>query len=179
MAIILQACGDSSNTDNGQDNGTPETVETDPCPESNELSVSYNAQSKGTDTSYYQNDGDFTVAQTGLTYFHDSTIVLKIDNYEGRREGPEDIELYLSLYTKNGEVLGEGEYGFNYKENKTANLLIYVGEGMLTCPTHLSEGGVTVTSYSKEKVCGSVDINMNDTAGGYGSISVQGNFIVE
>ena len=178
-AIILTSCGGEETTTNNESNENTEEVVTDPCPTENDISVNFNAQSTGTDTSVFVNDGAFDVAQTSLVYFHDSTIVMKIDNYDGSREGAEDIELYVSLYTKNGEVLGEGDYSFDYQENKTANLLIYVGQGMLTCPTHLTKGSVNVTSYSKEKVCGSMDISMDDSGGRYGSIDVKGDFIVE
>ncbi len=179
VGLMFSCGGDDEPVDKDVSNGTIEEVVENPCPDENALSVNFNAKSQGIDTSLYQNDGAFEVVQTSIVHFHDSTMVLKIDNYDGARESAEDIELYISLYTRKGEVLGEGEYGLDMQNSKSTNLLIYVGEGMLVCPVHLSEGSVIVSSYSKEKVCGSIDIKVNDTNGKYGEVNVSGDFIVE
>ena len=181
IASTLFSCsGEAETSDNESTTTSEEEVIIDPCPSENSLFVNFNAKSQGSDTTLYSNGGGFEVAKTNIVYFHDSTMVLKIDNYEGSRKTPEDIELYLSLYTKNGEVLGEGDYVQDMSQSRSTNLLIYIGEtGMLVCPVHLGEGSVTVTSYAKEKVCGSMDISLNDVSGKYGDLSVSGDFIVE
>lgn len=176
--IILSCSGDEAVEETSETSETEEIIE-DPCPEASDLSVNFNAKSQGMDTSLFTNDGAFEVKQTSIVHFHDSTMVLKIDNYEGSRETAQDIELYISLYTRKGEVLGEGEYGMDMQKSRSTNLLIYVGEGMLVCPIHLSEGAVNISSYSKEKVCGSIDISLDDASGKYGEVAVSGDFIVE
>ncbi|MFT4601236.1 MAG: hypothetical protein ACI857_001414 [Arenicella sp.] len=177
--VGLLSCGGDETTTITDETVTDE-VFVEPCPESCDLTVTYDTQSRGSDTSTFVYDGSFDVVQTSIVYFHDSTMVLRIDNYEGRRESADDIELYVSLYTRNGEVLGEGEYGVDIKESRNSGLLIYPGKGgMLVSPSHLLEGSITITSYSKEKVCGNMNISMNDEAGTYGSIAASGDFIVE
>lgn len=180
IASTFYSCSGDADA-SGEDTPTinEEEVFVDPCPVENNLNVTFNAKSQGNDTNLYTNSGTFEVAKTNIVYFHDSTMVLKIDNYEGSRETPQDIQLYISLYTRQGEVLAEGDYPLDMKNSRSTNLLIYVGEGMLICPMHLGEGLVSITSYSKEQVCGSIDISLNDSADKYGEIAVSGDFIVE
>lgn len=173
--LALISCG-------GEEESSGETSETneevvDPCVDATSLNVEFDAQSRGSDTSYYSNDGAFDVVQQDIIFFHDSTIVLKIDNYEGKRETGDQIELYISLYTKDGKVLQEGEYPLTPGESMSSNILIYVGTGMVVSPGHIAEGKVSVSSYSKEKVCGSLELSMNDDT--YGTVNLSGDFSVE
>ena len=176
--FALASCG------SGSDKKTEE--EKPVCEGKNEIAI--------TIQDYYYSMGDtlvfttpnFEVKHSEYQWINDSTVSLKLSNYEpkdltGERQ-ENQIDLNIELNARNGKKLEPGYYGYHaYEDGLWSRVTMTTAYGTVWFNWNMGmpeQGGVTIEHIDKDAVCGTLALNVEEPESSMiGIVRVNGTFV--
>ena len=129
---------------------------------------------------------DFEVKASDYMWIDDSTVSLKISNYTIEEllgsKTPEQLDIIIDINARKGEILEGGYYGYQaYEEGKWSRVTLLTAYGTVgfhSLPDMPDEGGVTIEHISKDAICGTLAINVDNPEDPMiGTVKLNGTFV--
>ncbi|PLX06337.1 MAG: hypothetical protein C0596_17865 [Marinilabiliales bacterium] len=180
--FALASCGGASEektTDEEQDKAPV-------CEVENGISVTVQDYMYSMSDTLVLNMAEFEVKTSDYKCINDSTVSLKLSNYEvadlvGART-PEQVDINIEINARNGEKLEGGYYGYHaYDTGKWSRVTLTTAYGTVWfnwVSGMPEQGGVTIEYVGEDAICGTLELNNekpdNDMIG---IVRVNGTFV--
>jgi hypothetical protein len=137
------------------------------------------------DTLVY-NTPEFEVKASDYKWINDSTISLKLSNYEVKdlvgSKSEDQMDINIEINARNGEKLEPGYYGYHaYDTGKWSRVSLITAYGTVWfngVPEMEERGGVTIEYVSKDAICGTLALNVDKPENDMiGIVRINGTFV--
>ena len=132
------------------------------------------------------NTASFEIKQSKYEWLNDSTVSLKFMNYtedefEGRRT-ENQMDINIELNARKGKKLEPGYYKYHdYESGMWSRVTLTTAYGTVWFNWNMGmpeQGGITIEHVSKEAVCGTLSLNVeNPESSTIGIVKVNGPFV--
>lgn len=177
--FALVSCGGGAKKDNKDD-------EKAVCGGKNAIAITIQDYHYGMSDTLVFATSDFVIKNSDFKWLNDSTVSLKLSNYEQKElvgERAEDqIDLNIELRARKGKKLSPGYYGYmDYESGMSSSVTMTTAYGTVYFNWFSGmpdQGGVTVEHVSKDAVCGTLALNVEKPdSPTIGIVRVNGTFV--
>ncbi len=181
-AFALASCGGSSNKNNGSTEEDQKPV----CEVSNEIAITVQDYYYSMKDTLVFTTPKFEVKNSEFQWINDSTVSLKLSNYEPKdlqgERSESQIDLNIELRARKGKKLEPGYYGYHdYESGMSSSVTLTTAYGTVWFNWFSGmpdQGGITVEHVSKDAVCGKLALNVEKPdSPTIGIVRVNGTFV--
>jgi hypothetical protein len=176
--FALASCG------GGSDKKTEE--EKPVCEGKNEIAITIQDYYYSMSDTLVYTTPNFEVKHSEYQWINDSTVVLKLSNYEpkdltGARQ-ENQIDLNIELNARDGKKLEPGFYGYHaYEDGLWSRVTMTTAYGTVWFNWNMGmpeQGGVTIEHVDEDAVCGTLALNVEEPESSMiGIVRVNGTFV--
>ncbi len=162
VAFALVSCGGST-----EEKKTDEEVQEPVCEIENSIAVTVQDYYYSMSDTLIFNSSDFEVKASEYNWINDSTVSLKLSNYETKdlvgARSADQVDINIEINARNGEKLEEGYYGYHtYDAGKWSRVTLTTAYGTVWFNWVMGmpeQGGVTIEHIEKDAICGTLALN--------------------
>lgn len=156
------------------------------CDVKNEIAVTIQDYYYSMSDTLVYNTPNFEVKHSEYQWINDSTVSLKLSNYEPKEltgaRSEKQIDINIEINARKGKKLDPGYYGYHaYEGGLWSRVTMTTAYGTVWFNWSMGqkdEGGVTIEYVDKDAICGTLALNVEEpTSSMVGIVRVNGTFV--